>query len=297
MAPSSKFSKTMKQTCQQSQMTTKLAKKKQQTIPTASHNSNASEEIKKFNQDEKAMVKIDYHPTAISGLKSSVWFKVTHIDWKEMHCFFKLESSDFSIHKGLANIDNILCKPQNQGSVAKGDFMPFYQRAILCPICFADDTVSLEDSIQRVNLNSTSNIIYHFETHHPKEVFSLKGSQVSDVTSTATTKSSSSLNKSNTEQSLAFILRTGPIDLFANNIPTTKAESHGQVHKVIYECADDLGFPASTVERPVFHNLMDCVWRNASNLSSTDFDVSNKFLTQLHVKSYNNFVELMANLA
>ena len=199
MAPSSKFSKTMKRTSQQSRMTTKLAKKKQQMIPTASRNSNVSEEIKKFNRDEKAMVKIDHHPTAISGLKSSVWIKVTHIDWKEMHRFFKLESPDFRIHKGLANIDDILCEPRNQASVAKGDFSPFYRCAILCPICFADDTVSLEDSIQRVNLNSTSNIIYHFETHHPEEVVSLKGSQVSDVTSTSTTKSSSSLNKSNTE--------------------------------------------------------------------------------------------------
>ena len=120
------------------------------------------------------MVKIDHHPTAKSGLKSSVWFKVTHIDWKEMHCFFKLESPDFRIHKGLANI--ILCEPRYQASVAKDDFTPFYQCAILCPICFADDTVSLEDSIQCVNLNLTSNIIYHFETHHPKEVASLKGS-------------------------------------------------------------------------------------------------------------------------
>ena len=148
-----------------------------------------------------------------------------------------------------------------------------------------------------MNLNSTSNIIYHFETHHLEEVVSLKGSQVSDVTSTATTKSSSSLNKSNTEQSSAFIPRTGPIALFANNIPTTKAESRGQVHKAIYKCVNDLGFPASTVERPDFRNLLDCVRRNASNLSSTNFDVSNKFLTQLRVKSYNNFVELIANLA
>ena len=46
-----------------------------------------------------------------------------------------------------------------------------------------------------------------------------------------------------------------------------------------------------------FATLLDCVQRNASNLSSTNFDVSNKFLTQLRVKSYNNFVELIANLA
>ena len=130
----------------------------------------------------------------------------------------------------------------------KNDFMPFYHHAILCPICFADDTVLLEDSIQRVNLNSRSNIVYHFETHHPEEVISLKGSQVSDVTSMATMKSSSSLNKSNTERSSAFIPITGPIDLFTNNIPTTKVECHGQVHKAIYECVNDLGFPASTVE-------------------------------------------------
>ena len=126
MAPSSNCSKTMKQTTKQSRMTTKLAKKKQQTNPTASCNSNVSKEIKKLNRDEKAMVKIDHHPTAISGLKSSVWFKVTHIDWKEMHHFFKLKSPDFCIHKGLANIDNILREPRYQASVAKDDFTPFY---------------------------------------------------------------------------------------------------------------------------------------------------------------------------
>ena len=214
-----------------------------------------------------------------------------------MHHFFKLESPDFCIHKGLANIDNILCEPQNQDSVAKGDFVPFYRCASLCPICSADDTVLLEDSIQCVNLNSTSNIIYHFETHNPEEVVSLKGSQVSDVTSMAATKSSSSLNKSNTERSSAFIPKTGPIDLFANNIPTTKAESCGQDHKAIYNCVNDLGFPASTVEQPVLRNLLDCVWRNASNVSLTDFDVSNKYFIELRVKSYNNIVELIANLA
>ena len=224
------------------------------------------------------MVKIDHHPTAISGLKSSVWFKVTHIDWKGMHHFFKLEYPDFRIRKGLANIDNILPKPRNKASVGKDDFMPFYQCAILRPICFADDTVLLEDSIHHVNLNSISNIIYHFETHHLKEVVLLKRSQVSDVTSMTTTKSSSSLNKSDTERSLAFIPKAGPIDLFANNIPTTTAESHGQVHKAIYECVNDLGFQASTVERPVVCNLLYCAQRNASNLSSTNFDVSNKFL-------------------
>ena len=152
----------MKQTSQQSRMTTNFAKKKQQTIQTASRNSNVSEEIKKFNRNEKAMVKIDHHPTGISGLKSSVWFKVTHIDWKEMHHFFILKSPDFRIHKGLADSDDILHEPRNQASVAKNDFMPFYQHAILCHICFADDTVLVEDSIYRVNLNSTSNIIYHF---------------------------------------------------------------------------------------------------------------------------------------
>ena len=72
------------------------------------------------------MVKIDHHPTAISGLKFSVWFKVTHINWKEMHCFIKLKSPDFHIHKGLANIDDILRKPRNLASVANDDFMPFY---------------------------------------------------------------------------------------------------------------------------------------------------------------------------
>ena len=88
----------------------------------------------------------------------------------------------------------------------------------------------------------------------------------------------------------------GPLNRFANKDPTTKVGARKAVQQAIYECISDLGFPSSTVEKPVFHALLDTVHCNAKLISNKDFEISNKLLSSIHLQSYNEFVQLISTL-
>ena len=87
-----------------------------------------------------------------------------------------------------------------------------------------------------------------------------------------------------------------PLDRFVNKDPTTKAGARKAVQRAIYECINDLGFPSSTVEKPVFRALLETIHRNAKLISSKDFEISNKLLSSICLQSYNEFVQLISML-
>ena len=87
-----------------------------------------------------------------------------------------------------------------------------------------------------------------------------------------------------------------PLDRFANKDPTTKVGARKAVQRAIYKCINDLGFPSSTVEKPMFHALLETVCRNAKLTSNKDFEISNKLLSSIHLQSYNKFVQLISML-
>ena len=74
------------------------------------------------------------------------------------------------------------------------------------------------------------------------------------------------------------LVEDGPLDRFTNKDPTTKAGARKAVQRAIYECINDLGFPSSTVEKPVFRALLETIRRNAKLISNKDFEISNKLL-------------------
>ena len=92
------------------------------------------------------------------------------------------------------------------------------------------------------------------------------------------------------------LVEDGPLDRFANKDPTTKVRARKAVQRAIYECINDLGFPSSTVEKPVFHSLLETVHRNAKLISNKDFEISNKLLSSIRLQSYNEFVQLISML-
>ena len=92
------------------------------------------------------------------------------------------------------------------------------------------------------------------------------------------------------------LVEDGPLDRFANKDPTTKAGARKAVQRAIYECINDLGFPSSTVEKPVFRALLETVRRNAKLISNKDFEISNKLLSSIRLQSYNEFVQLISTL-
>ena len=92
------------------------------------------------------------------------------------------------------------------------------------------------------------------------------------------------------------LVEDGPLDRFTNKDPTTKVGARKAVEWAIYKCINDLGFPSSTVEKPVFHALLETVRQNAKLISNNDFEISNKLLSSIHLQSYNEFLQLISTL-
>ena len=88
----------------------------------------------------------------------------------------------------------------------------------------------------------------------------------------------------------------GPLDIFANKDPTTKVGAQKAVQRAIYKCINDLGFPSSTVEKPVFCALLETICHNAKLISNKDFEISSKLLSSICLQPYNEFVQLISML-
>ena len=92
------------------------------------------------------------------------------------------------------------------------------------------------------------------------------------------------------------LVEDGPLDRLANKDPTTKVGARKVIQRAIYECINDLGFPSSTVEKPIFCALLETVRHNAKLISNKDFEISNKLLSSIRLQSYNEFVQLISTL-
>ena len=92
------------------------------------------------------------------------------------------------------------------------------------------------------------------------------------------------------------LVEDGPLDRFANKDPTTKVGARKAIEWAIYKCINDLGFPSSTVEKPVFSALLETVRQNAKLIPNNDFEISNKLLSSIRLQSYNEFVQLISML-
>ena len=92
------------------------------------------------------------------------------------------------------------------------------------------------------------------------------------------------------------LVEDGPLNRFTNKDPTTKVRARKAIQWAIYECINDLGFPSSTVEKPVFCALLETIRCNAKLISNKDFEISNKLLSSIRLQSYNKFVQLISML-
>ena len=92
------------------------------------------------------------------------------------------------------------------------------------------------------------------------------------------------------------LVEDGPLDRFVNKDPTTKVGARKAVQWAIYECINNLGFPSSTVEKPVFWALLEIVRHITKLISNKDFEISNKLLPSICLQSYNEFVQLISML-
>ena len=142
---------------------------------------------------------------------------------------------------------------------------------------------------------STSNHHAHMKCLHPETPLEDKGT-VSSKHSITGKVSTSSKATVGVKTDPIDLVEDGPLDRFANKDPTTKVGAQNAIAWAIYECINYLGFPSSTVEKPVFHALLETVCQNAKLISNNDFEISNKLLSSIRLQSYNEFVQLISRL-
>ena len=208
-----------------------------------------------------------------------------HIDWAEMHRLIKLRHFDLSKYKGIAAIADVLKNPKYKKDIASKNFAPFYRRAVICPYCWVDKNTPLATAFIVLSNKSTSNYHAHMKRLHPDIPLEDEGT-VSSKHSITGEVSTASLG---VKPDPIDLVEEGPLDRFANKDPSTKVGARKAIQRAIYECINDLGFPSSTVEKPVFRALLETVRRNAKLISNKDFEISNKLLHQF---AYNRTMSL-----
>ena len=256
----------------------------------------ATEAVQALYEEEKLLVILNKKPSVFSGqIKSSKWKNVFHIDWAEMHHLIKLWHFDLSKYKGIATIADVLKNPKYKKDITSKNFTPFYRRAVICPYCWVDKNTPLATAFIVLSNKSTSNYHAHMKRLHPEIPLEDEGT-VSSKHSITGEVSTSSKATAGVKTETIDLVEDGPLDRFTNKDPTTKVGAQKVVQWAIYECINDLGFPSSTVEKPVFCALLETVRSNAKLISSKDFEISNKLLSSICLQSYNEFVQLISML-
>ena len=79
--------------------------------------------------------------------------------------------------------------------------------------------------------------------------------------------------------------------------PLLKAEACDQIQGTIYKCINDLGFPSSTVEKPIFHMMMETAISLGHQISSCDVALGTKAVTDMQLQSYNQLLQNIVMLS
>ena len=63
-----------------------------------------------------------------------------------------------------------------------------------------------------------------------------------------------------------------------------KVEAHEPFQEAIYKCVNDLGFPSSTVEKPILHMMMETAISLGHHLLSHDVTLRNKAIMEMQIQ-------------
>ena len=255
-----------------------------------------TEAVQALYEEEKLLIIVNKKPSAFSGrIKSSILKNVYHIDWAEMHRLIKLRHYDLSKYKGIAAIIDMLKNLKYKKVIASKHLAPLYRRAVICPYCWVDKNTPLATAFSVLSNKSTLNYHAHMKRLHPDIPLEDEGTVSSKHSITGEVCTSSKTAVGVNEEPIDLV-EDGPLDRFTNKDPTTKAGARKAVQRAIYECINDLGFPSSTVEKPVFRALLETIRRNAKLISSKDFEISDKLLSSIRLQSNNEYVQLISML-
>lgn len=242
---------------------------------------------------EKNLVKFRIPHDEITSLNSSLWGTVKHVDWGAMIQYRTKQIQDkqeleISKYRGLMKLytcyDEEMKKPTPNMT----------KRLCICALCFDDPNKSLLQSIVGTGNLATSNIKQHVNSYHDGNPGPLL---YTSALSVSTKKGGASSNNYKGSATKSVESTQSSMSRFAQKLPTTKMEARSLVKSSIYKCVNDLGFPAATVEKPVFRNLLQCVYENAQLINPRDLVMSTRTLTRVRVDSYMEYVRVVQTFA
>ena len=202
----------------------------------------------------------------------SFWGTVRYIDYKKL-----------STHKGKISEDSLLrmegllrcfdmLEQASEDDIRENDtYKSINKRMVVCPLCFENPNKSLDECLLGLGDGISSNIKQHHDAKHPHISASLKDDDTNNDPTQSTMKQYS-------------------------GTMVSRSDAKSLLHQAIYRFVNDNGFPARTVEKDSFRELLQCAIANAPKLSPKDCEISNKAITKMRLLSYNEFVATVTML-
>ena len=225
-------------------------------------------------KEEKSFVSFTHPPKRFfRNFQGSYFGKVRYLNFKKMTETRKTVKADKTID--LDRMPGIFSCFQTLDSASKKDqddnehYPSIVKKLVVCPYCFQNPQKELEKCLLGLGRNSSSNIGQHMSRYH-KEALEDSASVATDPT----------------QQTMSSF--TGSM--------VSKTDAKVLFQQSIYQFVNDCGFPASTVERESFRNLLKCAIANAPKLKEKDCVLSNKAITKMRLQSYNEFIKIVTDL-
>jgi hypothetical protein len=249
--------------------------------------------------EEKALILFLPAPRDIfPNLNTTWWGKVRHLNWGHISKKrFELKEN-LSVYPGLSRLVFLI---DEENASISNKYYPVARKVTICPMCFLNPVKRLVQCIISCGYNqnkksiNTSNIGAHFRRWH-------KGQDIPVYQEGITCGEDGDSVGERTAQSHSSQLRQSTMASFAapstggKNAVLNRKAAVAAVKESIYRCVNDLNFPNSTVERPVFREMLYKVKQYAMSLQPTDLQLSNKAIIGLRVDSYNKQVFVLSEL-
>lgn len=245
---------------------------------------------------EKALIKFLPAPRDLfPNLSTTWWGKVRHLDWGHVNKQRRDLQGGIMVYPGLLRL--VFTFDEEKASISN-KYFPVARKVTICPMCFSNPVKGLLQCIITCGFNqkkksiNTSNIGAHFRRwHHGQDIPVYQesitcGGDADSVGGTARSQHS----RQSTMATFAAPWSRG------KSAALNRKAAVAAVKESIYRCVNDLNFPNSTVEKPVFREMLYTVKQYATSLQPTDLQLSNKAIIGLRVDSYNKQVFVISEL-
>ena len=225
-------------------------------------------------QKEKSYIKFRSPPKSIFKKTGTKWWTVHHVDFAHIRSLKRRLKTEISVNE-LETMGGILRCFEILDEASEDDpqeevYESIAKRLFVCPRCFDNASSPLLKATILCTEGVSSNIGQHNLRVH-EELPEKKSEPLLE----------------NSKQPL----------MSSYSQPMKSREETVQTFRTkVYEFINDNGFPASTVEKPNFRDLLSFTIKHAPRLSSQDVVISNKAITKMRLLSYNEFLKTIAML-